>query len=114
MATRIGIAAFILSFAALISAQTPIPPALYVDAEDLAAAVQATLAERGAMGVGTVSTGDDFRINVIHRTAAAGAIVHEVGTELHFITAGGGTLVTGGIVVRPNAEGPAYIDGVGA
>lgn len=92
-------------------AQQPIPPARYVDAADLSQSVEATLAERINMGVGTVSTADDYRINLIHRTRAATAIVHEVGTELHYITAGGGTLVTGGIVVRPDPEGPGYIDG---
>ena len=93
------------------TAQSPIPPALYFEAEDLAMSVEATLAERGNMGVGRVRTSDDYRINLIHRTKAATAIVHEVGTELHYITAGSGTLVTGGVVVRPDPNGPAYIDG---
>ena len=61
------------------------------------------------MGVSNISNGDDYRINVIHRTAAAGPIVHEVGTELHFITDGAGTLHTGGYIVRPE-DGRAYIE----
>ena len=92
-------------------AQAPIPPALYLESENLAESLENSLAERISMGVGTISTADDYRINLIHRTAAAGAIVHEVGTELHYITAGSGTFVTGGTVVRPNPEGRAYIDG---
>lgn len=92
-------------------AQAPMPPAMVVESEDLAESLASSLAERLSMGVGTVSTGSDYRINLIHRTAAATAIVHDVGTELHYITAGSGTLVTGGVVVRPNPEGPGYIDG---
>ena len=107
------IAAIILTLLTtmLVSAQTPIPPALYVDSDDLTNSLQSTLAERLNMGVGTVSTADDYRINLIHRTMAATAIVHEVGTELHYITAGSGTLVTGVVAVRPDPQGPAYIDG---
>ena len=40
------------------------------------------------MAVGTISNGDDYRINLIRRTSAAGAIVHEEGMELHFIIEG--------------------------
>ena len=100
----------ILLLASLVQAQSPMPPALYVEADSLASAVTATLAERQNMGVGNVSNGSDFRINLIKRTQPAGAIIHDVGTELHFITEGAGTLVTGGIVVgesgtRRNIEG---------
>lgn len=95
----------------LVQAQSPMPPALYVQADDLGSALTATLAERGNMGVGNVANGSDFRINLITRTEAAGAIVHDVGTELHFITAGAGILATGGVAVRPANGGRANIEG---
>ncbi|MEQ8314991.1 MAG: hypothetical protein RL839_05975 [Gammaproteobacteria bacterium] len=100
---------FFTSFV-IIEAQSPMPPGLYVKADDLESALAATLEERGNMGVGNVANGGDFRINLIKRTQAAGAIIHEVGTELHFIVEGAGTLVTGGVVVgeagsRRNIEG---------
>ncbi len=105
------IAISVLALAGLSQAQSPKPPALYVTADDLVAGLSATLAERGNMGVGNVTNGSDYRINLIKRTEPAGAIVHDVGTELHFITEGVGTLVTGGIAVRPSGGGPANIEG---
>lgn len=100
-----------LTLMSMVQAQSPMPPALYVQAGDLDSALSATLAERGNMGVGNVANGSDFRINLIKRTEAAGAIVHDVGTELHFITEGAGILVTGGVAVRPEAGGRASIEG---
>ena len=91
-------------------AQTAVPPALYIKADDINSALQKSATERENMAVGTISNGDDYRINLIRRTAAAGAIVHEVGMELHFITEGAGTLVTGGIVVRPADGGTANVE----
>lgn len=85
-------------------AQEAVAPALYVKADDIASALERALGERPAMGVSTITTTDQYRINLITRTEAAGAIVHRPGTELHFITSGAGVLVTGGTVLRP-AEG---------
>ena len=90
-------------------AQTAVPPALYIKADDINSALQKSATERENMAVGTISNGDDYRINLIRRTSAAGAIVHEEGMELHFIIEGAGTLVTGGIVVRPADGGRANI-----
>ena len=100
----------LIVFATAVIGQTPVPPALYVKATDIATALERSAAERPNMAVGTISNGEDYRINLIRRTEAAGAIVHEVGTELHFITEGAGTLVTGGIVVRPTDGGRATIE----
>lgn len=90
--------------------QDPVAPALYLQADDIATALEESAAQRAAMAVSAISIGDDYRINLIRRTEAAGAIVHEVGTELHFITEGAGTLVTGGIIIRPDDNGPATIE----
>jgi len=96
---------------ALIFAQSASQPALYVKAAAIADGLVRTAGERPGMAVGTVTVQDDYRINVIRRTEAAGAIVHEVGTELHYITEGAGTLVTGGTLVPATDGGRAGIDG---
>lgn len=92
-------------------AQSPSAPALFVPATDIASALQRALGERPAMGVSTITTTDQYRINLITRTEPAGAIVHVPGTELHFITEGAATLVTGGIVVRLAEGAPGAIEG---
>lgn len=103
--------AILVAGGALVYAQSPMPPANYVKASAIAASMQDSLGQRPNMGVGTIQNGEDFRINLIRRTAPAGAIVHEQGTELHYITEGAGTLVTGGVAVRPAGGGPASIEG---
>jgi mannose-6-phosphate isomerase-like protein (cupin superfamily) len=92
-------------------AQGPAAPALFVPATDIASALQRALAKRPGMGVSTITTTDQYRINLITRTEPAGAIVHVPGTELHFITEGSATLVTGGVVVRPSEGAPGVIEG---
>lgn len=109
---RTVIPAVILFFVHAASvAQTPVAPALHVPAVDIATALQRALGERPAMGVSTITTTDQYRINLITRTAPAGAIVHVPGTELHYITEGAATLVTGGIVVRTAEGAPGTIEG---
>ena len=103
-----GVILFVI--AAVSTAQTAVAPALYVTASDIAAALEISAAERPGMGVGSITNGEGYRINLIRRTEAAGAIVHEMGTELHFITEGAGILVTGGILVRPAGGGRASIE----
>ena len=110
MKKQFTLGSLLFSICTLAIAQTVIPPALYIKADDINSALEKSAAERENMAVGTISSGDDYRINLIRRTAAAGAIVHEVGTELHFITEGAGTLVTGGIVIRPTGGGRANIE----
>ena len=106
------LAGFILfALGTLISAQTPVAPALTMKAAELAAALAKSASERPSMAVGSISNGEEYRINLIRRTEAAGAIVHQRGTELHFITEGAGTIVTGGIIVRPADAGRATIEG---
>ena len=100
-----------LAFATVVSGQTPVAPALYMKATDIATALEKSAAERPAMAVSTITTTEEYRINLIRRTEAAGAIVHERGTELHFITDGAGTMVTGGTLIRPVDGGQATIDG---
>ena len=107
----LGLAAVLLIGQGVSVAQTPAAPALFVPATDIASVLQRALAERPGMGVSTITTTDQYRINLITRTEPAGAIVHVPGTELHFITEGAATLVTGGIVVRPADGAPGTIEG---
>ena len=97
-------------------AQTPPPaapskPAIYVSGADIAAVLQKAGAGGSGMNASNVTNSDHYRINVIRRTQAAGAIVHRPGTELHYILEGSGTLVTGGTVNRPAGGGTSTIDG---
>jgi quercetin dioxygenase-like cupin family protein len=92
-------------------AQAPVPPALFVPQARIASVLQQALQERPGMGVSTITTNDQYRINLITRTEPAGAIVHVPGTELHYILEGAGTLVTGGVVVRSVAGAPGAIEG---
>jgi glc operon protein GlcG len=101
----------VLLAVAIGGAQSPAPPATYATAAELAATIQTGADTRPEMATARISNTDHYRINLVHRGAAAGAIVHAVGTEVHHVTEGAGTLVTGGTIVRPAAGGPATIDG---
>ena len=105
----VGIALF--AFPAFAIAQEPVPPALYTAGTDIASVLAAAIAERPSMAASRIEVGEHYRINLIRRTEAAGAIVHRPGTELHYVTDGAGTLVTGGIVVRPAGGGRGNIEG---
>jgi mannose-6-phosphate isomerase-like protein (cupin superfamily) len=105
------IALAVFAAVTVVNAQTPVAPALYVKASDIASALEQAAAQRPAMAVSSITTSEESRINLIRRTEAAGAIVHQRGTELHFITEGAGTIVTGGVVIRPADGGRATIEG---
>lgn len=110
--SRTPVAFALALFAASSSpAQTPVPPALFVPEPQIATVLRQALQERPGMGVSTITTTDQYRINLITRTEPAGAIVHVPGTELHYILEGAGTLVTGGVVVRAAQGAPGTIEG---
>jgi hypothetical protein len=48
----------------------------------------------------------------VRRVKPAGALAHPGNTELHYITEGAGTLVTGGTIVRPAGGGATIENGV--
>jgi mannose-6-phosphate isomerase-like protein (cupin superfamily) len=93
--------------------QTPPAPAprgtaaTVVTAADLAAALEQSTKANPNMSTAPIHSHDQYRINIVRRGRPAGAIAHGVGTELHYIVDGGGTLVTGGTIVRPAAGAPA-------
>ncbi len=90
----------------------PSTPGKFVDGKALKAAADKSLVERAnGMGSANVVTGDHYGINLVKRSQPAGAISHPNGTEVHYITDGGGTAVTGGHIVRPAGGGQAIIEG---
>ena len=94
--------------AIVVSQSPPAPPAApapgsaatYKSAAELASALKAATASAGGMTTAAISNTDQYRINIVHRARPAGAIAHAGNTELHYITEGSGTVVTGGTIVR--------------
>ena len=81
-------------------APAPGSPATFKSSEELLAALQKA-ADRGGMTTGAVSNTDQYRINLVKRVKPGAALAHPGNTELHYITEGAGTVVTGGTIVRP-------------
>jgi mannose-6-phosphate isomerase-like protein (cupin superfamily) len=92
-------------------------PATYLTEAELTATLKEAAKTAPAMHTAPVKNADHYRINIVRRTTAAGAIAHPDGTEVHHIVEGAGTLVTGGTIVRPagggsgRGAGPATIEG---
>jgi mannose-6-phosphate isomerase-like protein (cupin superfamily) len=80
------------------AAQSVVPPGTVATGSDLKKALAD--APAGPMTVARIETTDTTRVNLIHRTVPQNAIIHPTGWEVHHITDGTGTVVTGGRVVR--------------
>ena len=90
-------------------APAPGSPATYKSAADLAAVLAKANASAAGMKTSAISNTDQYRVNIVHRDRAAGALAHAGNTELLYILEGSGTIVTGGTIV-PAADGkPASI-----
>ena len=89
-------------------APPPGSPATFRSADELAAALQKAT-DRGGMTSGAIGNTDQYRINLVRRMKPAAALAHAGNTEVHYITDGAGTLVTGGTIVRPAGGGLATI-----
>jgi len=94
-------------------ATTPAPPpgsaGIYKsDAELTVTLKKAVAAADGNQSSSPIANTDQYRINIVHREKAAGALAHEGNTELHYIIEGTGIIVTGGTIVR----GAGGINGV--
>ena len=80
---------------------------------DLQTVLKAAMAKTNDMATSPIALTDQYRVNIVHRPKANGAIAHPGNTELHYIIAGTGAVTTGGKIVRkpgaPAAE--ATIDG---
>jgi len=95
--------------------QTPPPapapgsPAIFKSAADLAAVLNKATVNAGGMSSSNVTTTDQYRVSLVKRDKAAGALAHPGNTELLYIVEGAGTVITGGTIV-PAANGkPASI-----
>lgn len=98
----------------LAAAQAPSPaPALYFSEAALMATLKDAANAAPAMHTAPVKLADHYRINVVRRTSAQGAIAHPDGTEVHHIIEGTATFVSGGTMVRATgaAAGSATIEG---
>lgn len=77
---------------------------------DLQAALKQAIAKTNDMAASPIALTDQYRVNIVHRPKANGAIAHPGYTELHYIIEGSGTVVTGGRIVRKEGA-PASIEG---
>jgi mannose-6-phosphate isomerase-like protein (cupin superfamily) len=82
-------------------APPPGSPGTYKSGADLMAVLKKATETSPDMSTSAVSNTDQYRINVVRRGKAAGAIAHPGNTELHYIIEGSATVVTGGTIVRP-------------
>ncbi|MCU1383333.1 MAG: hypothetical protein JWL71_2030 [Acidobacteria bacterium] len=99
----------------LYGGQTPpaAAPATYLSEAALMATLKEAAKSAPAMHTAPVKLADHYRINIVRRTSAQGAIAHPDGTEVHHIIEGSATFVTGGTIVRATgaAAGSATIEG---
>jgi glc operon protein GlcG len=98
----IGVALFALMTAAQAPSSTP---ATYLSDADLTSALKTAAQTAPDMHTAPVKNADHYRINVVRRTKAQGAIAHPDGTEVHHIIDGAATFVTGGVIVRATNAG---------
>ena len=113
----IGARAFQASVIALIAtmsaAQGAPAPATYSSEASLMAVLKEAAKTAPAMHTAPVKLADHYRINIVRRTSAQGAIAHPDGTEVHHIIEGAATFVTGGRIARATGApaGAATIEG---
>jgi mannose-6-phosphate isomerase-like protein (cupin superfamily) len=106
----------LLVLTGLLSAvQTPpaAAPATYLSEAALMATLKEAAKTAPAMHTAPVKLADHYRVNIVRRTSAQGAIAHPDGTEVHHIIDGSATFVTGGTIVRAAGApaGSATIEG---
>jgi mannose-6-phosphate isomerase-like protein (cupin superfamily) len=90
----------------LFAAQAPAPaPAAYFSEAALMATLKEAAKAAPAMHTAPIKLADHYRINVVRRTSAQGAIAHPDGTEVHHIIEGTATFVSGGTIVRATGAG---------
>ena len=80
---------------------------------DLQTVLKAAIAKTNDMATSPIALTDQYRVNIVHRPKANGAIAHPGNTELHYIIAGTGAVTTGGKIVRKAGApaGEATIEG---
>jgi mannose-6-phosphate isomerase-like protein (cupin superfamily) len=94
------------------SRPTPDSPALHTSSAELAAALRAAAAQHAEPGVAAVGVTDQYQIHEVHRGKPSGPpAIHRGWTELHFILAGGGTLLSGGRIEARSGQPQGVIVG---
>jgi mannose-6-phosphate isomerase-like protein (cupin superfamily) len=94
-------------------APAPGSPAIFKSAADLAAVLQKATVNAGGMSSSNVTTTDQYRVSIVKRDKAAGALAHPGNTELLYIVEGAGKVVTGGkLVAAANGKPASIADGV--
>jgi mannose-6-phosphate isomerase-like protein (cupin superfamily) len=110
-----GVMVMIRVVSASAQAQAPPPapapgsPAIFKSAADLAAVLSKATVNAGGMSSSNVTTTDQYRVSLVKRDKAAGALAHPGNTELLYIVEGAGTLITGGTLVPGGGGKPASI-----
>ncbi len=75
--------------------------------------LQKATVNAGGMSSSNVTTTDQYRVSLVKRDKAAGALAHPGNTELLYIVEGEGTLVTGGkLVAAANGKPASVADGI--
>jgi mannose-6-phosphate isomerase-like protein (cupin superfamily) len=92
------------------SAPAPGSPATFKSATDLAAVLEKAKVNPGGMSSSNVTTNDQYRVSIVKRDKAAGALAHAGNTELLYIVEGEGTMVTGGKLIAAADGKPASIE----
>ena len=95
--------------------QAPAPgsPATFKSAADLADVLAKAKVNPGGMSLSNVTTNDQYRVSIVKRDKAAGALAHPGNTELLYIVEGEGTMVTGGkLIAAANGRAASISDGV--
>ncbi|MBY0492768.1 MAG: cupin domain-containing protein [Cyanobacteria bacterium] len=110
VAILIGSTAFAQTQAPPAPAPAPGSPAIFKPAADLAAVLANANVNAGGMSSSNVTTTDQYRVSVVKRDKAAGALAHPGNTELLYIVDGEGTMVTGGKLIAAANGKPASIN----
>lgn len=82
------------------AAPAPGSAGIFKSNTDLQVALKAAIAKTDDMAASLVANTDQYRVNIVHRPKANGAIAHPGNTELHYIIAGTGSVTTGGKIIR--------------
>lgn len=105
--SAVAVPAFAQSPAPARPAAEAAPPApapgtagIFKSNDDLQTVLKVAIAKTNDMAASLVANTDQYRVNIVHRPKANGAIAHPGNTELHYIIAGTGAVTTGGKIVR--------------
>lgn len=108
---RITTVILLLSAAAVHAQQSEVPAAgsagVYLSNAELMDVLKKAADAAPGIATSPVALNDQYRINIVRRGAAAGAIAHAGYTEVHYIIDGSATFVTGGAIVRAATPGAA-------